>query len=270
MAILLPNSFAAAWLVKQAAIPERWGYATDLRARLLSRAVPRPRRSVHQGAYYQHLTQRARIRAGPLEPMLVVPQQATEAARRLLVERGWDGKRPADGACARRRLRNGEALASAHVAALATELVRRRGATCVLVGSDADRGTTTTVRERVAPDARSHVIDVTGQTTLATLAGVSPSRRCASRTTPARCTWPRPSGVPVVALFGPTRENETAPLTRAGGRTEVLTHPVWCRPCMLRECPIDHRCMTRISPERVYTAIDTLSPESLDSDEVFR
>ena len=65
-------------------------------------------------------------------------------------------------------------------------------------------------------------------------------------------------GTPVAALFGPTREYETAPLPRAGARTEVLTHQVWCRPCMLRECPIDHRCMTRISPERVYTAVDTL------------
>ena len=65
-------------------------------------------------------------------------------------------------------------------------------------------------------------------------------------------------GAPVAAVFGPTREDETAPLPRAGGRTEVLTHQVWCRPCMLRECPIDHRCMTRISPERVYATVDTL------------
>jgi len=62
----------------------------------------------------------------------------------------------------------------------------------------------------------------------------------------------------VAAVFGPKREHETAPLARAGGRTEVLTQPVWCRPCMLRECPIDHRCMTRITPERVFVAADKL------------
>jgi hypothetical protein len=27
---------------------------------------------------------------------------------------------------------------------------------------------------------------------------------------------------------------------------------------MLRECPIDHRCMKRIAPERVYEAVVTL------------
>jgi hypothetical protein len=27
---------------------------------------------------------------------------------------------------------------------------------------------------------------------------------------------------------------------------------------MLRECPIDHRCMTRIAPERVLLTLETL------------
>jgi heptosyltransferase-2 len=65
-------------------------------------------------------------------------------------------------------------------------------------------------------------------------------------------------GTPLVALFGPTRERETAPLTAAGGRADVLTHPVWCRPCMLRECPIDHRCMKGITPQRVCASVDRL------------
>src|SRR5262245_48005707 len=29
VAVLLPNSFASAWLVRRAGIPERWGYAAD-------------------------------------------------------------------------------------------------------------------------------------------------------------------------------------------------------------------------------------------------
>jgi ADP-heptose:LPS heptosyltransferase len=68
VALLLPNSFAAAWLVRRAVIPARWGYGSDLRRRLLSRAVRRPRGSLHQGAYYQHLTSALGIAQGPLEP----------------------------------------------------------------------------------------------------------------------------------------------------------------------------------------------------------
>jgi len=34
-------------------------------------------------------------------------------------------------------------------------------------------------------------------------------------------------------------------------RVKILCADVDCRPCYLRECPIDHRCMTRVSAERV-------------------
>ena len=50
-------------------------------------------------------------------------------------------------------------------------------------------------------------------------------------------------GVPLAAIFGPTNERETAPLPHADAIAQVIIHPVSCRPCMLRECPIDHPCM---------------------------
>ena len=43
LAVLLPNSFSSAYLVKRAGVAERWGFASDARARLLTRAIPRPR-----------------------------------------------------------------------------------------------------------------------------------------------------------------------------------------------------------------------------------
>ena len=258
VAILFPNSFAAAWLVRQAQIPERWGYSTDMRGRLLTRAVPRPRQSVHQGGCYQHLTSALGIPAGPLQPELAIPQAAVEAARALLVERGWTGTRPVA------ILAPGAAYGTAkrwiprHVAQLAGQLVRDRGVTCALVGSRADRATTSATIALMDADARAHTIDLAGGTTLATLAGLfTLAEVCVSNDSGAMHVAAA-AGTPVVAIFGPTREYETSPLAAAGGRTEVLTHPVWCRPCMLRECPIDHRCMTRITPQRVYSAVDAL------------
>jgi len=58
-------------------------------------------------------------------------------------------------------------------------------------------------------------------------------------------------GRPVVALFGPTDERATRPL----GDHDVMTEPVFCRPCLLRDCPIDHRCMKRISADAVFAAV---------------
>jgi heptosyltransferase-2 len=48
-------------------------------------------------------------------------------------------------------------------------------------------------------------------------------------------------------IFGPTNEKTTQPIG-----SEIIRQPVECAPCMLRDCPIDHRCMTRISPEEVF------------------
>jgi heptosyltransferase-2 len=59
-------------------------------------------------------------------------------------------------------------------------------------------------------------------------------------------------GLPIAALFGPTDERLTAP--RTASVHAVLTHSVWCRPCMLRECPLDHRCMRGIAVSEVASA----------------
>ena len=258
VALLLPNSFATALLVKQAAIAERWGYATDMRAPLLTRAVRRPRGSVHQGAYYQHLTAALGVPAGPLHPRLVVPSSALESARRLMTGRHVDLGSPVVVLAPGAAYGTAKRWIPAHVAALASALVRERRATCLLVGSGADRATTTLVRSLMAADARAHAIDVAGETTLETLAGLfAIAQACVSNDSGAM-HLAAAVGTPIVAVFGPTRERETAPLTAAGGRAEVLTHPVFCRPCMLRECPIDHRCMARVTPTRVFQAVDAL------------
>jgi len=58
-------------------------------------------------------------------------------------------------------------------------------------------------------------------------------------------------GVPMVAIFGPTDHTTTSPW---GTRSQIVRHPVECSPCMLRQCPIDHRCMERVTVEDVMSA----------------
>jgi heptosyltransferase-2 len=58
-------------------------------------------------------------------------------------------------------------------------------------------------------------------------------------------------GRPVVAIFGPTDERATRPV----GLHDVVVGAAFCRPCLLRECPIDHRCMKRISVDQVFSAV---------------
>jgi heptosyltransferase-2 len=55
-------------------------------------------------------------------------------------------------------------------------------------------------------------------------------------------------GVPTVAVFGATNHIATGP---TGAHSRVVREPVECSPCLKRECPIDHRCMRRVSADRV-------------------
>jgi lipopolysaccharide heptosyltransferase II len=256
-AVLLPNSFASAWLVNRAHVPQRWGYAADFRRPLLTRAVTQPRRSVHQAAYYQHLVGELGIPAGPLEPSIATPPDAIVGARMLLHSRAWDESRPLVAVAPGAAYGTAKRWLPEHFAALLTSLVKV-GAQCVLVGSAGDAETTEWIKRRVPDGQRRHVLDLTGVTTLSLLAGVMAIARAFVSNDSGAMHLASAVGVPVAAIFGPTRELETRPLPRSGARADVLIHPVWCRPCMLRECPIDHRCMKGLSPERVFTSVREL------------
>ena len=59
------------------------------------------------------------------------------------------------------------------------------------------------------------------------------------------------AGVPVACDLRSHRRTGHAPL----GNHDVIIHQVFCRPCMLRDCPIDHRCMRGISVDTVFDAV---------------
>jgi heptosyltransferase-2 len=253
-ALLLPNSFASAWIARRAGIPERWGYAADLRGLLLTRAVSRPRGSVHQAEYYQQLVRALGIATGPREAVLTVPDAARDAARAMLIARGWDGSRPLAVMAPGAAYGKAKQWLPGHFARLAVMLTNERQAQCVMVGSRADADATATIAA-LGREASPPIIDLAGATTLEQLAGVlGLACVCVSNDSGAM-HLAAAIGAPVVALFGPTREHETAPLARQHQRADVLINPVFCRPCMLRECPIDHRCMKGLAPERVFGAV---------------
>jgi heptosyltransferase-2 len=56
-------------------------------------------------------------------------------------------------------------------------------------------------------------------------------------------------GRPTLVIFGPTNPLTTRPFSPYG---EIIREPPDCAPCMLRDCPIDHRCMTAITPDAVF------------------
>jgi heptosyltransferase-2 len=251
VAVLFPNSFHTAWLARAASIAERWGYATDLRSFLLTRAVARPTR-VHQAEFYSHLVRRLGMTVDQGVPVVDVSTEHRAAGAALLGSAGWDGRAPLVALAPGAAFGGAKRWPAGSFAELA-DRVAADGVRTVLIGTAADRAAT----REVLDAARNAPIDLTGRTDLPLLAGVLTHTRGLVTNDSGAMHLAAALGVNIVALFGPTRERETHPLGR--GRQMVLTHRVWCRPCMLRECPLTHRCMRGITADRVLEEVRTLS-----------
>jgi heptosyltransferase-2 len=140
-------------------------------------------------------------------------------------------------------------------AAVAARLALERGAVCVLLGAGHDRPAARAIESWArahAPDALGRFVDLVGRTSLAALAGIVSRCRVFVSNDSGAMHLAAALGRPVVAVFGPTDERSTGPL---GGAHDVLTADVFCRPCLLRDCPIDHRCMKRITTDQVFAAV---------------
>jgi heptosyltransferase-2 len=245
-ALLLPNSFQSALTAWRAGIPLRWGFRTDLRAPLLTTAVQRPGKG-HQAAYYQHLTRELGFQGGVLEPRIDIPPSLGQAGAELLKSVGWDGTSPLMAIAPGAAYGGAKRWPAASFAAVVDGLARD-GVASVLIGSAGDRG----AGQEVMTAAASAAFDLIGRTDLRVLGGVLANCRGLVSNDSGAMHFASAIGVAVTAMFGPTEEWATRPLGRVP--PVVLIHDVWCRPCMLRECPIDHRCMRGITVDRVLAA----------------
>jgi heptosyltransferase-2 len=248
VAILLPNSFKSALTVWRAGIAERWGYRTDFRSPLLTRSVA-VAPDGHQGAYYQHLVRSLGVPSGPLEPRLTLTDAQRDAGRVLLEGAGWDGRVPLVALAPGAAYGGAKRWPAESFAALARDLAGD-GLLPVLVGGGADR--TAGAEVVAAVGSGTPVANLIGRTDLPALGGVFALCRALVSNDSGAMHFAAALGVPVTTLFGPTDERATHPL--GPSPHVVLTNPVWCRPCLLRECPIDHRCMRGITVEAAAAA----------------
>jgi heptosyltransferase-2 len=252
-AVLLQNAFEAAWLAWRARIPERIGYARDGRSWLLTRpiAVPRSGESpAHESFYYLELLRRA----GWIERLpqmdrisLRVPENALQSAEQKLLSAG------ARAGATRVALAPGAAYGSAkcwladRYAALADGLIATCDADVILFGAPQERD----MAQRIARSMQRRALNLAGETSIGDLPALLRACRLFVGNDSGAMHVAAAVGLPVVGIFGPTDPEATSPVTPL---FTLVREPVSCSPCLLRHCPIDHRCMTRISVERVFDA----------------
>ena len=256
LAVLLPNAFEPALAAALARVPFRIGYATDGRGPLLTNAltVPAWRGERHEVFYYLNvISQIERLLYGSStvelsEPRLAlrVPEERLRAAEGLLKERGLRVGRPLVALCPGSTNSRAKRWPAERFAQLADRLIEEAGAGVMLVGAREERE----VSEEVASLMRRRPVMLTGETTLAeSVALLSLADLLVTNDTgPAHVAAALDR--PVLVIFGPTNPVTTRPYSDS---SEVVRRPPECAPCMLRDCPIDHRCMTAIEPADLFS-----------------
>jgi heptosyltransferase II len=255
VAILLQNAFDAAWLAWRAGIPQRIGYARDARSILLTKAVPVPKPDeipAHEKFYYLQLLRRAGwIDSVPDEPFIKL--QVNEVCRNRAAEQlAAAGVRPH---AIKLAIGAGAAYGSAkcwppsRFAELANQLQAQWDADVILFGAAGE----TDVSSAIASEMRRAPIDLTGKTTVTDLPALLSQCHVFIGNDSGAMHVAAAVGLPTVAIFGPTDAFGTAPVTP---RHSIVRQQPYCSPCFLRRCPIDHRCMTRITAGEVEAAVD--------------
>lgn len=268
LAILFQNAFEAALLSFLAGVPRRYGYATDGRSFLLSDPVSVPDRStlVHQVRYYWDLLKPLGLTGEPSVPELVVFPEEEQAMAERFAKGGFTGTDVVVGinpgstyGGAKRWLPERFAEAVDRLCSTIRES-RKRQVRVVIIGAKGEER----LGQEIAARVSSQSLVLSGATTVREL--MAAVKRCEVLLT--NDTGPMHIAaafrVPVVAIFGPTDWRTTSPF---GSTHVIVRQSVDCAPCFLRECPIDHRCMTRVSVDQVYEAavkqLQVIKSESL-------
>ena len=255
LAVLFQNAFEAAFLTFLAGVPRRYGYATDGRSLLLSDpvAVPDRRTLVHQVRYYWDLLKPLGLTGDPSAPELVVFPEEEQAMAGRFAQGGLTATDVVVGinpgstyGGAKRWLPERFAEVTERLCRTIRES-REQQVSVVIFGAKGEER----LGREIAARLSSRSLVLSGATTIREL--MAALKRCAMLLT--NDTGPMHIAsafqVPIVAIFGPTDWRATSPF---GSAHVIVRQPVDCAPCLLRECPIDHRCMTRVSVDQVYDA----------------
>ena len=266
LALLFQNAFEAALIARMARVPVRMGYATDGRRMLLTHALSLPdwRVERHEVFYYLNLVaelERTFYGASSVkerEPQfaLSISETRKKQAREFLLSEGVRLDAPVIALCPGSTNSRAKRWPAERYATLADKFATQTGANVLLIGSPDELEVSREVEKRMQHQA----IVLTGRTDLAQAVAVLSVADVliTNDTGPAHIA--SALNRPTLVIFGPTDPRTTRPFSPLA---EIVRHPPECAPCMLRDCPIDHRCMTAISADEVFSRAVALMKKEL-------
>jgi heptosyltransferase-2 len=259
--ILFPNSFSSALLFWLARIPKRVGYSTDCRSLLLTQFISRPSdfKKEHQVLYYLQLiekylsaTKNSNQRSNQKTVKLIwnITEEEKAQANELLQKANISSQKKLVG------INPGAAHGPAkrwfpeRFAEVGNKLIEKYDVEIVIFGSPDERKIATSITKMM----RFKSLNFAGETNLRISAALI--SRCALFITndTGAMHIAAALGTPIVAIFGPTDPERTAPW---GNGHVIVQKKIRCSPCMRKKClERHHKCMKEVGTQEVLKAIE--------------
>ena len=258
-AVIFPDSFRAALPAFLARVPFRVGYSRDpLRKVLLTHSLPPPsgadgrRIPISMVERYLRISRYLGCPDDGEETELVVGNRARSSLGQRLDLSGLSLNDPLFVMTPGASFGSSKLWPVEHFAAAADQLSRDLNAACVITPGPGEEDIAKAVESLMSQPVRTLIQPTVTLSELVAL--LSRSLFLVSNDTGPRHIAVA-LGTPAITVMGSTDPRHTQHLMK---RQKVLREDVSCSPCHLKLCPIDHRCMTRLKPERVVAAAKEL------------
>jgi heptosyltransferase-2 len=231
-----------------------FGYATERRSILLTDPIEMPdwKDSRHEVYYYLELVAAVEksffgsiTEPEDLEPRLAVSETQHDQAREILRAHGVDVNRKTVAIAPGSTNSRAKRWIPERFAELNDRLQTESDCNVILLGSKDDK----IISEHVAALSRRPPIDITGETNIETVTTILSETDLLISNDMGLAHLAPAVGTETIVIFGPTNQVTTRPFSE---HASIISANVECAPCMLRDCPIDHRCMTRVTVDDVF------------------
>jgi len=252
LAILLQNAFEAAVMAALSGIPRRAGYRTDGRGLLLTNGVPAvdKKHGLHHVDYYLQMLGQLGITGGTGRLRLALTDEERGRAVERLGDGEWLAINPGASYGAAKR------WIPERFAAVAEGLAAEFGVRVVLTGGPGELE----IGRDIEKAMKCPPVNLIGHTSVRELMAILAHCRLVVTNDSGPMHIAAAFGVPIIAIFGSTDHTTTSPLA---DNCRIVRSGAECSPCMLRECPTDHHCMTNVSAEDAMAAARFLLRERL-------
>lgn len=254
LGILFTNSFSSAWWFWRGKVLNRLGFACNFRSCLLTKAISFPKKisAQHQVETYKELLKPLGISLSNTAPKLYITDQEKAEAKEVLSLKGIPESALIVG------INPGAAYGSAkcwlpdRFVEVSQKLLEHKELYIIYFGDTAGGQLVDQICEELP---KERIINLAGKTSLRELLALINSCSIFLTNDSGPMHIAAALEIPLVALFGSTDDKRTGPY----GIGKVIHKHVECSPCFKRVCPIDFKCMKKISVEEVYQELQKLA-----------